>query len=65
MSVGGGWEVEACRSRVSERAPQGTVCISPRGRWGSQGQNGESLEDGAERGEGGMNREHSMHTSLE
>ena len=57
-----------------ERAPQGTACISPRGRRSSQGQSGESLEDGAERGEGGGHRERgeggghrerSMHASLD
>ena len=37
MPAGGGWEVEAGSSRVLERAPQGTACISPRGRRGSQG----------------------------
>ena len=31
MPAGGGWEVEAGSSRVLERAPQGTACISPRG----------------------------------
>ena len=37
MPAGGGWEVEAGSNRVLERAPQGTACISPRGRRGSQG----------------------------
>ena len=37
MSTGGGWEVEAGSSRVSERAPRGTACISSRGRRGSKG----------------------------
>ena len=37
MPAGGGWEVEAGSSRVLERAPQGTACISPRERRGSQG----------------------------
>ena len=37
LPAGGGLEVEACSSRVLERASQGTACISPRGRRGSQG----------------------------
>ena len=37
MPAGGGWEVEAGTSRVLELAPQGTACISPRGRRSSQG----------------------------
>ena len=61
MPAKGGWEVEAGSSRVLERAPQGTACIS-RGRRGSQGQSRESLEDGVE---GGRHRERSMHASLD
>ena len=65
MPAGGGCEVEVGSSRVLERAPQGTACISARetgllGTW-----SGESLEDGAERGEGGRHRERSMHASLD
>ena len=59
-------EVEAGSSRVFERAPQGTACISPTRETGLTGtKSGESLEDGAERGEGGRYRERSMLASLD
>ena len=64
MPARGGWEVKAGSSRVLERAPQGTACVSARGKQGSQGQSRESLEDGAERGEGDMHHERSMHACL-
>ena len=63
MLTGAGWKVEAGSSRVLERAIQDTAWISSRGRRGSKGQSGESLEDGAERGEGGLHCERIMPAS--
>ena len=65
MPAGGGWEVEAGSSRVLERTPLGTACISPRGRDGAH-KNIErgKLGYGVERGVGDRHCERSMHTSL-